>query len=108
SAVNQSVRQMGSVFGVALVVVVLGNADGPAAIASFKAHFLVLVAGGLVTALLSLPIDTRHARVATATRPQPVTLDGPLEQSNKSLHPEHTPFIKCPDASSRASRSAAG
>jgi len=32
----------------------------------------------------------------------------PREQSNKSLHSEHTPFIECRDASSRARRSAAG
>jgi EmrB/QacA subfamily drug resistance transporter len=62
SAVNQSIRQMGAVFGVAFVVVLLGNAVGPTAMDSFRIHFLVLVAGGLATALLSVPIDTHPAR----------------------------------------------
>src|SRR5215813_2726843 len=61
SAVNQSIRQMGAVFGVALVVVLLGNAVGPTAMDAFRVHFRVLIAGGLATALLSLPIDTRPA-----------------------------------------------
>ena len=79
SAVNQSIRQMGAVFGVALVVVLLGNAFGPSAIESFKTHFMVLVAGGLATALLSLPIDTRPARARAPVRPQPLLLGGGWE-----------------------------
>jgi hypothetical protein len=59
SAVNLSIRQMGAVFGVALVIVLLGNASGPGAIAVFKIYFTVLIIGGLATAILSLPIDTR-------------------------------------------------
>jgi len=50
-----------------------------AAIASFKAHFLVLVAGGVVTALLSLPIDTRSVRAGTVTPPQSLALMSPKE-----------------------------
>jgi len=30
---------------------------------AFRIHFRVLIAGGLATALLSLPIDTRPARL---------------------------------------------
>lgn len=70
---NQSIRQMGAVFGVALVVVLLGNAFGSTALdSSFQIHFGILIAGGLVTALLSLPIDTRPARAPLGIRPQPV------------------------------------
>jgi EmrB/QacA subfamily drug resistance transporter len=59
SAVNLSIRQMGAVFGVALVIVLLGNAFGPGAMAVFKIYFIVLFIGGLATAILSLPIETR-------------------------------------------------
>jgi len=82
SAVNQSIRQMGAVFGVALVVVLLGNAFGPGAIESFKTHFRVLIAGGLATALLSLPIDTRPAQA----------------NLHKPLPGGHTRFTASPDA----------
>src|SRR5262245_16542308 len=83
SAVNQSIRQMGAVFGVALVVVLLGNAFGSGAIGSFKTHFGVLIAGALATAVLSLPIDTR---------PAPARLHKPLPGG-------HTRFTASRDAS---------
>jgi EmrB/QacA subfamily drug resistance transporter len=73
SAVNQSIRQMGAVFGVALVVVLVGRAFGSVALESFRIHFLVLITGGLATALLSLPIDTRPARARVHTQSPPVT-----------------------------------
>jgi len=73
SAVNQAIRQMGAVFGVALVVVLVGNAFGPTAMDAFRIHFRVLIAGGLATALLSLPIDTRPGRAVAEARPQPLT-----------------------------------
>jgi EmrB/QacA subfamily drug resistance transporter len=59
SAVNLSIRQMGAVFGVALVIVLLGDTFGPSTMAVFKIYFTVLIIGGLATAMLSLPIDTR-------------------------------------------------
>jgi EmrB/QacA subfamily drug resistance transporter len=68
SAVNLSIRQMGSVFGVALVVVLLGNAFDSAAMAAFKMYFAVLIVGGLATALLSLPIDTRPGSESAPAR----------------------------------------
>ena len=70
SAVNLSIRQMGAVFGVALVIVLLGNASGPGAMAVFKIYFTVLIIGGLATAILSLPIDTR---------PTPERADAPAD-----------------------------
>ena len=69
SAVNQSIRQMGAVFGAALVVVLVGNAVGPTAMDAFRVHFRALIAGGLATALLSLPIDTRPARPSASITP---------------------------------------
>ena len=81
STVNQSIRQMGAVFGVALVVVLLGNAVGATAIESFKTHFMVLIAGGVATALLSLPIDTRPRRAVAEARPQPLTVASAEERS---------------------------
>jgi EmrB/QacA subfamily drug resistance transporter len=62
SAVNLSIRQMGSVLGVAMVVALLGEAFGPSAMAAFKAYFTILIVGGLATALLGLPIETRPTR----------------------------------------------
>lgn len=56
SAVNQAVRQTGSVLGVALVVALLEQAPG---IAGFRHAFYLLVLGGVGTALPSLWIDTR-------------------------------------------------
>jgi EmrB/QacA subfamily drug resistance transporter len=69
SAVNLSIRQMGSVFGVALVIALLGNASGPAAISHFHIHFAVLVIGGLLTALFSVPIDTKPILQNAPERP---------------------------------------
>jgi hypothetical protein len=74
SAVNLSIRQMGSVFGVALVVVLLGNAFDSAALAAFKMYFAVLIAGGLATALLSLPIDTRPGPESARVRARSIGL----------------------------------
>lgn len=56
SAVNQAVRQIGSVFGVALVVVLLGHRPG---LAAFDDVFVGEMVFGLLTALLALPVDTR-------------------------------------------------
>ena len=56
SAVNQAVRQIGSVFGVALVVVLLGHEPG---LLAFDHVFVAEAAFALVTALLALPVDTR-------------------------------------------------
>jgi EmrB/QacA subfamily drug resistance transporter len=56
SAVNQAVRQIGSVFGVALVVVLLGRAPS---LASFDRVFYGQLVFALVTAVLALPVDTR-------------------------------------------------
>jgi EmrB/QacA subfamily drug resistance transporter len=56
SAVNQATRQIGSVLGVALVVVLLGRHP---ALADFSTVFRWELGFALVTAALSLAIDTR-------------------------------------------------
>jgi len=60
SGVNQAIRQIGSVLGVSVVVVLVGSARGVEALANFFNLFLLLTLAGFVTALLSLAIDT-HA-----------------------------------------------
>lgn len=59
SAVNQSIRQIGFVMGVALTIAVVGNARGLEGLAAFRPMFFLLAIGGFLTALLSLPIDTQ-------------------------------------------------
>jgi len=59
SAVNQAIRQIGFVLGVAVTIAVVGNARGSGALAAFQPMFLLLAMGGFLTALLSVAINTR-------------------------------------------------
>jgi len=59
SAVNQAIRQIGFVLGVAVTVAIVGNAHGPNALSTFRPMFLLLALGGFLTALFSVPIDTQ-------------------------------------------------
>ena len=59
SAVNQSVRQMGSVLGVAATVALVGHASPQ--IADFQLLYMTQMALALITALLCLRVDTRPA-----------------------------------------------
>ncbi len=59
SAVNQATRQVGSVLGVAITVVLLGHA--PLVRGDFDVFYGTTIALSLATALLCLPIDTRPA-----------------------------------------------
>ena len=76
SAVNQAVRQIGAVFGVALTVVLVGHAAP--SLADFHSVFLVQISLMLLTAVLCIPVDTRprrrpvtNAPVADASAPSP-------------------------------------
>jgi EmrB/QacA subfamily drug resistance transporter len=60
SAVNQAVRQMGSVLGVAATVAFVGHASPQ--IADFRSLYLTHVALALMTAILCLRIDTAPSR----------------------------------------------
>jgi len=60
SAVNQATRQIGSVMGVAITVLLLGHAG--LTHASFVPLYACHVGLALLTALLCLPVNTRPAR----------------------------------------------
>lgn len=62
SAVNQATRQIGSVMGVAITVLLLGGAG--LTHKSFVPLYAGLVLLALLTALLCLPVNTRPAKVA--------------------------------------------
>jgi EmrB/QacA subfamily drug resistance transporter len=66
SAVNQTVRQIGSVLGVALVIALLGSSNPSELLEAFDRIFYLLAAGGVATAIFSLAIDTKPQ-----TRPAP-------------------------------------
>ncbi|HSW80284.1 MAG TPA: MFS transporter [Candidatus Saccharimonadales bacterium] len=57
SAVNQAIRQMGTVLGVALTVTITGNAMLD--LAEFHTLCYLQIALGLATAILCVPVDTR-------------------------------------------------
>lgn len=60
-AVNQAVRQLGGTIGVALTIALIGRPGSVAeALDGFDAVWLVLVAGGVLTAALCLPLRTRR------------------------------------------------
>jgi MFS family permease len=75
SAVNQTVRQLGAVLGVALVIALLGSPSPAELLDAFDRIFWLLAAGGVATAVFSLAIDTRpQPRPATepvASEPEP-------------------------------------
>jgi EmrB/QacA subfamily drug resistance transporter len=69
SAVNQTVRQIGAVIGVALVIALLGDAPTDILVA-FDRVFLMMIAGGLVTAAIALTIDTKPRAAIEETIPE--------------------------------------
>ena len=62
NAVNQAIRQVGSVLGVALTVVIVGKAAPQ--LADFRTLYLCHITLALLTAALCLPVDTRPPRPA--------------------------------------------
>lgn len=76
NAMNTAVRQLGSVIGVAIGVGLIGRSG--VTLESFRTVYVVLAAGGLLTALLVLKIDTRPkapahpVRLRAQARPLPV------------------------------------
>ncbi|NDB12707.1 MAG: MFS transporter [Betaproteobacteria bacterium] len=57
NAANAAIRQIGAALGAAVAVSLVGEAG--ATLAQFKTLYAVMIFGGLATALLSLPIETR-------------------------------------------------
>jgi EmrB/QacA subfamily drug resistance transporter len=70
-AVNQTVRQIGSVLGVALVIALLGSPSPAELLDAFDRIFWLLAAGGVATALFSLAIDTKPHAQAVPAEAQP-------------------------------------
>jgi MFS family permease len=73
SAVNQAIRQIGFVLGVAVTIAVVDSANGSGALAVFQPMFLLLAVGGFLTALVSWPIDTRRMQEPARDLNLPVT-----------------------------------
>ncbi len=71
SAVNQAVRQLGAVFGVALVIAVLATATPAAPLQAFEPVFWLLIAGGVLTSLVSLQVQAEPAAFAQPISPAP-------------------------------------
>jgi predicted MFS family arabinose efflux permease len=59
SAINQATRQIGSVLGVAITVLLIGHAGLQRA--DFTTLYALYVALAVLTGLLCLPVDTRPA-----------------------------------------------
>jgi len=71
SAVNQTIRQLGAVLGVALVIALLGSPNPAELLDAFDRIFWLLAAGGVATALFSLGIDTKPRAIAVAAETPP-------------------------------------
>ena len=75
SAANSTMRELGGVFGIALVVAVFGAAGGYASASEFTDGFVpaVAVAGGLALlgAIVALALPARSAVIAAEPQPEP-------------------------------------
>ena len=67
SGVNQAIRQIGSVLGVAITIAMVGASHSPADLTRFTKLFLVLAIGGVLTAILSAPIAAHPGNVVSTT-----------------------------------------
>jgi EmrB/QacA subfamily drug resistance transporter len=79
SAVNQTIRQLGAVLGVALVIALLGSPSPAELLDAFDRIFWLLAAGGVATAVFSLAIDTRPRPVPTEVLQEPKLAVNPSE-----------------------------
>lgn len=59
SAVNQAIRQLGAVLGVALVIALLGRPSPSQVLSAFDRIFALLIVCGLLTSLISMGINTK-------------------------------------------------
>jgi hypothetical protein len=76
-AVNQALRQFAGTIGVALTVGLTAGATGlDDALARYDQVWWVLIAGGLLTSALSLPLRTAPAPVAPAPDGLPLAVAG--------------------------------
>ena len=61
NAVNNAIRQIGSVIGAALAIGLVGRVG--ATLESFREVYLLLAALGIATSVLSMPVDTRRRTI---------------------------------------------
>lgn len=66
SAVNQTVRQIASVMGVALVIALIGSPDPAELLSAFDRVYALMVGAALVTAAISLTINTAPRALSEA------------------------------------------
>ncbi len=59
SAINQAIRQIGSVLGIAIVIALLGRPSPGELLSAFDRIFAFLIAGGLLTSLIGMNIKTQ-------------------------------------------------
>ena len=79
SAINQAVRQIGSVIGVGLVIALLGRAEAVSDLGGFVRISQILVAGGVLTSLVCLGIKTRPQ----ASRGSPIDTETSASGNNE-------------------------
>jgi MFS family permease len=85
-AALQAGRQFGGTFGVALTIALLGAATSLTAMMSaFEQIWWLIAIGGLVTALLAIPLHTTETSAVRAG-----DADDPKPTSNTTLHPRST------------------
>ncbi|MBN3907308.1 MAG: MFS transporter [Nostoc sp. NMS1] len=63
SAINQAIRQIGSVLGIAIVIALLGRPSPTELLNAFDRIFAFLIAGGLLTSLIGINIKTQSKEV---------------------------------------------
>jgi EmrB/QacA subfamily drug resistance transporter len=81
SAINQAVRQIGSVIGVGLVIALLGHTDASSNLGGFVRISEILVAGGVLTSLVCLGIKTGPQASRSVTIDADATANGKREES---------------------------
>jgi hypothetical protein len=69
SAVNQTMRQLGATFGVALVVSFIAGATPADALSHFQRAWWMVIACGTLTSVVALALPHRVRATATATAP---------------------------------------
>ncbi|MET0339641.1 MAG: MFS transporter [Polyangiales bacterium] len=69
-AINQAMRQFGSVLGVAIAIAILGEEGAHVDADAFEQSYAVLIVGGILTALLSLPLGRKTLLIAAPATAQ--------------------------------------
>ena len=68
---NQAVRQFGGTLGVAVTIALVAGGGAPAAVlADFDRVWMIIVAGGLLTTAVSLPLRTSQPAAVEPAGPE--------------------------------------